>query len=101
MLLYIYIYRERERDKNAYVRNKYQFLIWEQCFSNKINVIYFIIMIKVNIFNDVYNFMLFKILKNVLLLILYISLDASTSNFKFSFKIDRILSHLDLAYIII
>jgi hypothetical protein len=39
-------------------------------------------------FNSVHDFTLFKILKDVLTLTLYIPLDKSTLNFNFLFKID-------------
>jgi hypothetical protein len=47
-------------------------------------------MIKVNTFNGVHNFTLFKILKNMPILISYIPLDVLTLNLNFLFKIDSI-----------
>lgn len=68
-------------------------------FSNEMDIIYFIITIKVNTSNGIHDFILFKILKNVLKLISYILLDTPTLNLDFLFKINnmnRILFRLDL-----
>jgi hypothetical protein len=45
---------------------------------------------KVDIFNGVYNFILFKFLKDVVILILYMLLDISILNPDLSFDVDTI-----------